>query len=64
MPQHRSKDGKERPRNREVESENLRPPAREHQPPRPSTEPPGAELGEKELPDDLLNDPASGKPLR
>lgn len=36
-----SRAKKERPHNREVENENLRPPAKEGERPRPATEPPG-----------------------
>ena len=38
-----SRAKKERPHNREVENENLRPPATEGERPRPATEPPGSE---------------------
>lgn len=51
-----------RPKNQEVENENLRPPGTAGKPPRPATEPPGAP--KEPLPDEVLNDPGSGKPLR
>lgn len=58
-----SKPGKRaRPKNREVEYEDLRPPSEDGKPPRPATEPPGAPEGP--FPGDVRNDPRSGKPVR
>ena len=57
-----SRAKKERPHNREVENENLRPPATEGERPRPATEPPGSE--ESTRSDELPNDPGSGEPRR
>ena len=51
----------ERPKNREVENENLRP-RRDGQPPRPSTEPPGAAPSQQS--DETLTDPGTGAPNR
>lgn len=47
----------DRPDNREVENENLRP-AGDGEPPRPATEPHGAELHQTKT----LTDPATGAP--
>ena len=51
-----SRAKKERPHNREVEHENLRPSAKAGERPRPATEPPGSE--ESTRSDELLNDRA------
>ena len=53
---------KQRPKNREVEHENMRKPAQEGEPPRPATEPEGTK--ETARSDEMLNDPGSGEPLR
>ena len=52
---------KERPHNREVENENLRPPAREGEAPRPATEPPGSAWSQRS--EELETDPGSGQPV-
>lgn len=49
-----------RPDNREIEHENLRPPAEEGAPPRPATEPEGA--GWSQRGDKTETDPGSGQP--
>lgn len=49
-----------RPENRKTETENQRAPAREGQPPRPATEPRGAEGSSNS--GDTATDPATGKP--
>ena len=49
-----------RPPSRETEHEDQRTPAREGQPPRPATEPPGSEGSSN--PGDTATDPATGKP--
>jgi hypothetical protein len=51
----------DRPDNREVENENLRP-GRDGRPPRPATEPKGAQ-GSSRNPE-TLTDPATGEPTR
>lgn len=49
-----------RPDNREIENENLRP-AGDGKPPRPATEPPGAEHSQKSP--KTKTDPGSGEPM-
>lgn len=49
-----------RPDNRQTENENQRTPAREGQPPRPATEPPGSEGSSNS--GETATDPATGKP--
>lgn len=49
-----------RPPTRETETENQRTPAREGQPPRPATEPRGAEGSSNS--GETATDPATGKP--
>jgi len=49
-----------RPPNREIENENLRQPARPGEPPRPATEPHGAE--ESTRSPHTKTDPGSGEP--
>lgn len=49
-----------RPDNRETENENQRPPARDGAPPRPATEPKGAEGSSNS--GGTATDPATGKP--
>jgi hypothetical protein len=49
-----------RPSTRETETEDQRAPAREGEPPRPATEPHGAEGSSN--PGDTATDPATGKP--
>jgi hypothetical protein len=51
----------DRPNNREVENENMKP-ARDGQPPRPATEPKGAQGSSKNP--ETLTDPATGEPTR
>lgn len=48
----------DRPDNREVENEELRP-GRDGEPPRPATEPAGGDPG---TPDETLTDPSTGEP--
>lgn len=48
----------QRPDNREVENENLKPDG-EGKPPRPATEPAG---GKRPVPDETETDPATGEP--
>ncbi len=49
----------DRPHNREVENENLRPPATPGKPPRPATEPKGAEWSQES--EETATDPGSGE---
>lgn len=51
---------KPRPDNRQVENENQRTPTREGQPPRPATEPRGAEGSSNSR--ETATDPATGTP--
>jgi hypothetical protein len=51
-----------RPTNREVENENLRPPEHDGEPPRPATEPAGAK--ESTRSSKLKHDPGSGELLK
>ncbi len=51
-----------RARGRETENENLRPPAAPGKPPRPATEPPGAEWSTKSA--KTATDPATGEPSK
>jgi len=51
----------QRPDNREVENENLRP-GKAGEPPRPATEPPGAKDSQQS--DKTRTDPGSGSPSR
>lgn len=62
MPRSTKAGSKPRPHNQEVENENLRPPKEQGKPPRPATEPLDAPEGP--LPDEVLNDPGSGRPVR
>lgn len=50
----------DRPRSRESESEDQRPPAREGKPPRPATEPKGSEGSSNS--GETATDPATGEP--
>ena len=49
----------DRPHNREVENEELRPPETPGEPPRPATEPAGAEWSQES--DKTATDPGSGE---
>lgn len=51
-----------RPEDRSVENEELRVPAKEGEPPRPATEPPGSEGSSTPDPDKTETDPATGEP--
>ena len=51
-----------RPKDRQTETENQRTPARPGEPPRPATEPPGAEDSSRSR--KTLTDPATGAPNR
>lgn len=57
MVTHRQPD---RPNNLEVENENLRPPSKPGEPPRPATTPPGS--GWSHQTDETLTDPGTGEP--
>ena len=50
----------QRPKNREVENQDLRPPAQEGEPPRAATEPPGSEWSVQS--EETMTDPVSGEP--
>ena len=50
----------DRPKNREVETEDLRPSGKAGQPPRPATEPPGARASQDS--GRTRTDPGSGEP--
>lgn len=50
----------DRPKNRETENENLRAPTEAGKPPRPATEPPGAEPSQES--GATRTDPGSGEP--
>ncbi len=49
----------DRPQNREVENENLRPPDKAGNPPRPATEPPGSKWSQDT--NETRTDPGSGQ---
>ena len=55
-------DHGKRPKNTEVEHENLRPPRSAGEPPRPATEPPGSAASQRS--DQTNTDPGSGEPQR